>query len=85
MARSTKPPPRYHRAMQYSAAEWRKFDAVTIDPKNNDQVGMVAALLQVNQSRLHEAIKAVGPEAGDIRAWLDENRPRAKARTWRRR
>jgi hypothetical protein len=80
MAWSTTPPPRSHRAMQYSAAEWRKFDALTIDPMNNEQLGMVAELLQVNAVRVHEAIAAVGPKAGDIRAWLDENAARKRRR-----
>ena len=80
MLRSTRPPPRYHRATQYSAADWRKFDTLTIDPTNNEQLGMVAELLQVNPVRIHEAIGVVGPEAGNIRAWLDENPARKRRR-----
>ena len=40
--------------------QWAWFDRQKIDPLDAGQVGNVAALLHVNPTRIHEAIRAAG-------------------------
>lgn len=59
--------------LQYTPAEWRWFDAQVIDPASIEQVGNVAAILNINMGRVLDAIKAGNKTGGAIRKWLAAN------------
>ena len=60
-----------------SPEEMAWLDKQAIDPMNTEQVGLLAAILNVNAGNPHDAIAAVGPKVRDIRKHLAEM-PRAR-------
>jgi hypothetical protein len=50
---------------QYSKAQWDALGRLNIDPLSAEDMGNLAALLHVNQTRIYAAIDAVGPRIAD--------------------
>ena len=64
--------PRQHRNLHHAIAQWSWWDRQVIDSADADQLKRVADALGVTPIRVYDAIKQVGPRAGDIRKYLQQ-------------